>query len=285
MARRRIGLESGKISTVSKYQTDQGVCLRVVDFSETSQVVTLLTREHGLISALAKGIRKISSKSASPLGGPLDLLSVGEIVFVLPRSGELSLLTAWQVANHQPAIRTNLAAFYAGEIICEFTSMLLSPHDPHTRLYDELIATLQLITQPEAPRALVAYLTYALNAAGYQARLDICCVCGSPVRPGAAIGFIPSHGTVACASCRVHKQTIKVEASIVLALHRLPAPSDLQKHPPSRPADVTALLAAAKMLYAQVQALTDRRPRTADLLADAIKTSVPESQNRNAKRT
>lgn len=267
-----------KMFRVPNYENDQGICLRVVDFSETSQVATMLTREHGLVPMLAKGIRKISAKSASALGGPLDLLAMGDLVFIPPRSGELATLTAWQIRDHQPAIRNSLTAFYAGQIICECTIAMLSPHDPHASLYDELLAALTLLTGIQAPRALVAYLKCVLVAAGYQARLDTCSVCGTPVTPGGTVRFLPGQGTVVCGNCAGGGPTIATESRIILALHRLVPPTELLARPPSRPADIAALRAAAKILTAQIQALTDRRLRTADLLDYVIKTNELEDR-------
>ena len=40
---------------------DLAICLRTVNYSETSQVVTLLTREYGKIALMAKGSRRVKS--------------------------------------------------------------------------------------------------------------------------------------------------------------------------------------------------------------------------------
>ncbi len=260
------------------YENDQGICLRVVDFSETSQVATMLTRRHGLVPMLAKGIRKISVKSASAFGGPLDLLAAGEMVFIPPRTGELATLTAWQIEDHQPAIRNNLTAFYAGQIICEFTIAMLSPHDPHAGLYIELLATLKLLTGSQASRALIAYLKCVLFAAGYQARLDTCIVCGAAITSGGTVRFLPGHGTVVCANCQCGELNIKAESRIILALYRLAPPSELPQRPLGRSADIAALRAAAKILTAQIESLTNRRLQTADLLDLVIRINQLEDR-------
>ncbi len=238
----------------------------MVDYSETSQVVTLLTRNHGLVPALAKGVRKLAVRSASAFGGPLDLLAEGDVVFLPPRSGELATLTAWGVLNHQAAMRRDLAAFYAGQISCEFTIALLSPHDPHPELFDQITAAVGRFHTAQRGLALVAYLKCALAAAGYQARLEACCVCGQAVRPGARVRFIPAMGAVACDNCPIHSPTIPVQSAVILALHRLVPPAQLPHRPPDKPADAAALLLAANLLVSQCQATTDRRLRTAGLL-------------------
>ena len=63
--------------------------LRVVEFSETSSIVTLLTREFGKVRGLAKGARR----PKGPFESALDLLSLCRIVFLRKSSDALDLLT------------------------------------------------------------------------------------------------------------------------------------------------------------------------------------------------
>ena len=77
-----------KAITMAAEKTD-AIVLRVIDFSETSCVVTLMTRDFGKITALAKGARR----RKSPFEAALDLLSVCRIVFLRKTSGAMDLLT------------------------------------------------------------------------------------------------------------------------------------------------------------------------------------------------
>ncbi len=72
---------------MATYVTDDGICLRVVDFSETSQIVGMFTRGHGLVPLIAKGAKRASKKNV--MSGPLDLLTSGEVVFVPARVGQV----------------------------------------------------------------------------------------------------------------------------------------------------------------------------------------------------
>ncbi|MHC4990131.1 MAG: DNA repair protein RecO, partial [Planctomycetota bacterium] len=64
---------------------DQAVCIRHWDFSETSQTVSLLSREHGVIRGLAKGAKR----EKGTFSGGIDLLTVGEVVAITKRGREL----------------------------------------------------------------------------------------------------------------------------------------------------------------------------------------------------
>ena len=67
----------------------EGLILRVTDFSETSRIVVLFTREFGKISALAKGGRRLKG----PFESALDLLATCQIVFLRKNTSGLDLLT------------------------------------------------------------------------------------------------------------------------------------------------------------------------------------------------
>ena len=75
---------------------DRSICLRVTEFSETSQVVTLLSREHGLVRAIAKGAHRKTKAGASKFDGGMDFLEVGEAVFTHDVAKDLAILTEWQ---------------------------------------------------------------------------------------------------------------------------------------------------------------------------------------------
>src|SRR5207253_4640052 len=84
--------------------------LRTTDWSETSRIATLWTREFGKVRVLAKGGRRLKSNFESAL----DLLTVCTIVLLRKSSGSLDLLTEARVVKRFPQLRTDLAALYAG---------------------------------------------------------------------------------------------------------------------------------------------------------------------------
>src|SRR5437773_11597276 len=93
----------------------QALVVRTSDWSETSRIATLWTREFGKIRALAKGGRRLRSNFESAL----DLLTVCSIVFLRKSSGGLDLLTEAQVVQRFGQLRTDLTALYAAYYIAE----------------------------------------------------------------------------------------------------------------------------------------------------------------------
>ena len=89
--------------------------LRTTDFSETSRIATLWTREFGKVRVLAKGGRRLKSNFESAL----DLLTVCSIVLLRKSTGSLDLLTEARVVRRFPQLRSDLTALYAGYYIAE----------------------------------------------------------------------------------------------------------------------------------------------------------------------
>src|SRR3954454_11465776 len=114
------------------------IVLRTTDWSETSRIATLWTRELGKVRALAKGGRRLKSSFDSGL----DLLTVCSIVLIRKSSGGLDLLTEAQVVRRFARLRSDLGALYAAYYVAELLADWTQENDPHPVLYDEALAAL-----------------------------------------------------------------------------------------------------------------------------------------------
>ena len=231
-----------------------GLVVRGTDFSETSRIVTLFTRERGKVRALAKGGRRLKSGFEVAL----DLLSVCHVVYIHKPGDGLNLLTEAQAAERFPALRTDLAALYAGYYVAELLSDGTQDFDPHPLLYDAALAALRAGGRPES---VAAFEVVWLRELGYSPRLDACAVCGRR-RAGSATGPVtvsPTAGGIVCRSCRPAARDGRALSPGGLdALHRLAA--DGTGLPAEAVPEVRAVLADA------VAAVLGRRPRLAGYL-------------------
>jgi len=131
---------------------DQAICLRAMDYSETSQIVTLLTRSHGRIQVIAKGAKRAKSS----FGGPIERFSRGEIVY-LPNENS-SLYTLREFHQQYDLVLTmtrHLDAYYCALLGTELLTKLIHDHDPHDILHDVFVQYLQdlgLCTSPDTAK-------------------------------------------------------------------------------------------------------------------------------------
>src|SRR5947209_7025996 len=171
--------------------------LRTTDWSETSRIATLWTREFGKVRVLAKGGRRLKSNFESAL----DLLTVCSIVLLRKSSGSLDLLTEAQVVRRFPRLRTDLQALYAAYYVAELLADWTEDYDPHPVLFDEALATLEALgTGPagNGPR-LARFELVLLRELGYHPRLDACTLCGASDKLTA---FSAAVGGVLCPRCQ-----------------------------------------------------------------------------------
>ncbi|HEY1375655.1 MAG TPA: DNA repair protein RecO [Gemmataceae bacterium] len=171
--------------------------VRTTDWSETSRIATVWTREFGKLRVLAKGGRRLKSNFEIAL----DLLSVCNVVVIRKSSGGLDLLTEAQVAERFPKLRTALPALYAAYYVAELLSEGTEDVDPHPALFDATLAALRELGDagPQTGPRLVAYELTWLHELGYSPALDACAACGKSV--GGRPAFSAAAGGVVCPTC------------------------------------------------------------------------------------
>src|SRR5215218_11250424 len=115
------------------------IVVRGTDWSETSRIATLFTREFGKVRALAKGGRRLKSN----FDVAFDLLTVCQVMFIRKAHGGLDLLTEARLEEQFPALRQNLPALYAGYYVAELLADGTQDYDPHPPLFDAALGTLR----------------------------------------------------------------------------------------------------------------------------------------------
>ncbi len=194
------------------------IVLRLVDFSETSNVVTLLTREFGRISALAKGARRLKG----PFDSALDLLTRCRIVFLRKSSGGLDLLTEAKLDwRFRPPAR-DLAPLYAAYYVAELLLSLTDEYDPHPELFDLTVATLEALARgDDVMTAVLRFELVGLSLLGHLPNLDACVECGEPVESQGRIAFGQLAGGVLCRHCRPGRRQVVSVSQPMLQVMRV----------------------------------------------------------------
>ncbi len=238
-------------------EKDHAIVLRTVEFSETSLVVTLFTREFGKIGALAKGGRR----TKGPFESALDLLALCRIVFLHKSSDALDLLTEAKLLRRFRPPGRELFSLYAGYYVAELLSGLTDDDDPQPELFDLADKTLEaLIAGEGVPRRVVRFELGVLRLLGHMPSLDTCVECAAPVKPAGRVAFGLLDGGVLCGKCRAgKKQVVSVSAG---ALRTMGPLADLNN--PSWPRieiDARTLGEIRGVLNHYIANLLGRKPR------------------------
>jgi DNA repair protein RecO (recombination protein O) len=177
--------------------------IRTTDWSETSRIATLWTREFGKVRVLAKGGRRLRSNFESAL----DLLTVCSMVFLRKSSGGLDLLTEAQVVRRFPRLRADLPALYSAYYIAELLADWTEDYDPHPTLLDEALETLQVLGAADVPTGprLMRFEMVLLRELGYSPSLATCAGCEQPLG-GRGLVFSAAGGGVLCPACQASQR-------------------------------------------------------------------------------
>lgn len=140
-----------------------GIILRSDPYKEHDRVVTVFTREYGVLRLIAKGSQKIISKNAVALE-PATLSIIG-----IAEGKELSYITSAQAELHMTHIRTDMLKSVATLYILHLIARTLKEHDPHAVLWDDLFAWLQMLntTAPFQLRCVDAYILRLMVQLGF----------------------------------------------------------------------------------------------------------------------
>jgi DNA repair protein RecO (recombination protein O) len=199
-------------------EKSSAIVLRTVEFSETSLVVTLFTRDFGKVTALAKGARR----PKGPFESALDLLAVIRIVFLRKSSDVLDLLTEAKLDRRFRAAGRDLNRLYAGYYVAELLAELTDTHDPHPELFDAADQALLALDGSVSPATTILWLELlALGQVGHAPALDQCAACGREVEPSGRVPFGLLAGGLLCAACRSgQRQVVSVRAEAIESLRQ-----------------------------------------------------------------
>jgi DNA repair protein RecO (recombination protein O) len=170
------------------------IVLKVTPFSETSKIVRLLSRDHGLVSVLARGARRAKSRS----GAGLDLFAVGTATVRIKVQTDLHTLTGFELTRAHSHIADDVARFGAASALAEL-ALKCAPAEPHPESFAALedgLDALDRASAGEEDAAALAACWRLVVALGFEPVLDRCAVCGAPVQ--GALAFSAVQGGALC---------------------------------------------------------------------------------------
>jgi DNA repair protein RecO (recombination protein O) len=181
---------------VSLYR-DEGVVLRTQKLGEADRIITLLTRRHGRIRAVGKGVRRTTSR----FGARLEPFSHVDVQLYEGRSLDIVTqavtLDAWG-----ERLVSDYGRYTAGTAMLETAERFtVAEREPAVQQYLLLVGGLRSLAGADHDAGLIldAFLLRSLAVAGYAPSFDSCARCG---RAGPHRAFSLPGGGALCMSCR-----------------------------------------------------------------------------------
>ena len=181
---------------------DEAIVLRTHKLGEADRIVTLLTRQHGRVRAVAKGVRRTTSR----FGSRLEPFT--HVDLQLAEGRNLDTITqAETLTPFSKGLGLDYDRYTAGTVMLETADRVVTEErQPALQQFLLLVGGLRAMVGGERTpgQVLDSYLLRSLAVAGYAPSFDHCARCGELSPPGVPHRwFNPSMGGVLCVTCRV----------------------------------------------------------------------------------
>lgn len=184
--------------------------IRAQNYGEADRILTLFSKEKGIISAIAKGARKFKSHQA----GATQLFCYG--LFNLVPGKNMYTLRGAVCEESFFSVSASIENLALAQYLCDLAYQATGPENPDEGVLSLLLNTLYLLSKGDKnPALLKAVYEFKLCArAGFAPNTECCMRCGSTDVLNA---FSPAMGGMLCASCGA-ADAIKLSAPTVKAL-------------------------------------------------------------------
>lgn len=183
----------------------EAIVIRTIDFSETSLILTLFSREFGKVRGIAKGARQLKNSFDSAL----DLLTRISVSLIRKNSDALDLLTEAKLISRFNVGGSGIPGLYAGYFLAELLQMTLEDGETMPELYDLTVETFRRLEEGQYVEETLYRFPWSLMAfLGERPSTDRCVVCGRKIDYGEEIrrkrrvGLSLLDGGAVCDECR-----------------------------------------------------------------------------------
>jgi len=175
---------------------DRGVVVRTIRLGEADRIVTLMTERHGKVRAVAKGVRRTTSKFGSRLEPLTHVALLG-----WQGRGDLDTITQVETIDTFRAVREDLDRMSAALSMLEVVDQVGQERHANPHLYEMAVGAIGALADHHSPMVAPAFFLKVLALEGSAPVLDACVSCGQDddVR---LVAFDLLEGGVLCQTCR-----------------------------------------------------------------------------------
>ncbi|NIN72862.1 MAG: DNA repair protein RecO [Gemmatimonadetes bacterium] len=179
--------------------TTEATILKTYEYSETSKILRLFTRDAGLCSVIAKGARRPKSR----FGGLLEPFTDGVATFYAKEGRELHTLSAFELGCERQTLGGQLVRYAGAGLLTEIV-LRFAPSTADERLFAQLRRGLDRLVeeQGDVERAILEETWRMIESLGFAPSVEVCSVCNEPPPADQATHFDLANGGVVCNRCR-----------------------------------------------------------------------------------
>jgi DNA repair protein RecO (recombination protein O) len=179
---------------------DQGVVLRTYRLGEADRIVVLLTAGRGKVRAVAKGVRRTTSR----FGGRMEPLS--HLKLLCYEGRELDIVSQADTIDHWRRFHDDLEGLTDGLALAEAAEQVAQEGQPSAALYRMLVGALRTLAERPAPLVVAGFYLKLLSLDGAEPVVDRCAACGTldgeDQGAGSLVAFDFAQGGTLCRNCR-----------------------------------------------------------------------------------
>lgn len=196
--------------------TADALVLQAFAYGETSKILRLLTRTHGVQSVIAKGALRPRSR----FGGILEPFTEGTASFYFKDSRELQTLSGFELQRSQQALGRDLLRFGGASLIAEIVIRTAS-EEPAPELFEAVRDALHQIRDaaPDVLESILLAQAWSIvSLLGFTPVIDECVSCGRALGADENASFDYGAGGVRCTACArvVQGHTVPPAARVAL---------------------------------------------------------------------
>lgn len=190
----------------------EGIIIRERDYGETSKILDVLTKEHGIIGVISKGSKKMKSS----LSGVSNRLTYG-IFHIYYKEDKLSNLSGVDVINPFINIKNNVINIAFSTYLSELVSQVVKQTHKYDEIYDLFINSLLKINENYDPLVITNILELKLlSYLGVSPVLDKCSNCG---KTNDIVTISSYHNGLLCRNCRTNEKLLNIKAIKMIRMY------------------------------------------------------------------
>lgn len=187
--------------------TTQAINLKSHNLNESDKIISMYSRDHGIIRCVAKGVKKPTSK----LGGRMDMLIANKLF--IAKGKNLDIVCQAESVDHFKPIRKNITKLTYSIYLAELINTFGMEHDSNSSsIYDIFFESLKNISLAQKNEEIlwivIRFQLKLMQLIGYAVEVNTCVKCNESISVNVGelelkpYKFSPEAGGIVCNNCR-----------------------------------------------------------------------------------